>query len=129
MRQKTVLLSYYGATLIFLLIDVVFGLSIRISFLDANYALKMAYYAFCIACFLMMVWKPKLTVLIGAAESLVTLIALIVVMGLRVLVPTDQMLESGVGVVTAPEIVNFMIAGGIAYVAWMSGIKNLAGTR
>lgn len=125
MHQKTILLSYYGATLVFLLLDIVFGLSIRIAFLDTNTAFKMAYYGFCVACFLLMVWKPNFTILIGAAESLVTLVALIVVMGLRVMVPTDQVLESGAGIVTTPELLNFVIAGGIAYIAWSQGLQAL----
>jgi hypothetical protein len=111
--------------LIFLLIDVLFGLSIRITFLDAHIAFKMVYYGFCMACFLSMVWKPKLTVLIGAVESLVTLVALIIVMGLRVMVPTDRMLEAGAGFVTMPELLNFIIAGSIAYVAWSHGLRAL----
>ena len=115
MTQKTVLQSYYGATLIFLLIDVVFGLSIRAAFLDAHTAFRMGYYAFCMGCFILMVWKPALTMLIGAVESAVTLASLIIVMGLRVMVPTDQMLETGG--ITVSELVNFMIAGGIAYIA------------
>lgn len=123
MTQKTVLQSYYGATLIFLLIDVVFGLSIRIAFLDANPAIKMGYYAFCMACFILMVWKPALTVLIGATESLVTLVSLILLMGMRVMVPTDQMLETGV--ITISEMLNFIIAGGIAYIAWSQAILAL----
>ena len=109
--------------MIFLLIDVVFGLSIRIAFLDANPAFKMGYYAFCMACFVLMVWKPALTVLIGATESLVTLVSLILVTGLRVMVPTDQMLETGG--ITIAEMLNFMIAGGIAYIAWSQGIQAL----
>ena len=125
MTQINILLSYYGATLLFLVLDVIFGYSIRIAFLDAHASFKMAYYGFCMICFLLMLWKPYLTVLIGALESLVTLVALIVVMGMRVMVPTDQMIESGAGVVTAPEILNFIIAGGIAYIAWSQGLQAL----
>jgi len=129
MSQINVLLSYYGATLVFLLLDVVFGLSIRIAFLDANNTFRMLYYGFCMLCFLVMIWKPALTVLVGAVESLITLLALIVVMGLRVMVPTDQMLESGTGIVTMPEVLNFVIAGSIAYIAWSGGMQELFGRR
>ena len=129
MSRVNILLSYYGATLIFLLLDVVLGLSIRISFLDANNTFRMLYYGFCMACFLVMVWKPALTVAIGAVESLVTLVSLIVVMGLRVMVPNDRMLESGAGLVTMPEILNFIIAGGIAYIAWTQGMQTMFGRK
>jgi len=125
MSQINVLLTYYGATLLFLMLDVIFGISIRIAFLDAHTSVRMLYYGFCMVCFLLMLWKPYLTVLIGAVESLVTLVALIIVTGIRVMVPSDQMLESGVGMVTAPQILNFVIAGSIAYVAWSQGLQAL----
>lgn len=129
MSQANILLSYYGATILFLLLDVVFALSIRVAFLDAHTGFKMLYYGLCMACFLIMVWKPALTMLIGAIESLLTLVALILVMGLRVMVPTDRMLESGADFVTAPEIFNFVIAGSIAYIAWSRGMRAVLGIR
>ena len=125
MSKASVLIFYYGATLLFLLLDVLFNISIRIAFLDSDTRFRMMYYAFCMICFLLMVWKPALTVLISAVESLVTLVALIVVMGLRVMVPTDQMIETGTGLVTMPEILNFMMAGSIAYIAWSQGLQAL----
>jgi len=125
MSQLNILLTYYGATLVFLLLDVVFGVSIRIAFLDAHTSIRMLYYGFCMLCFVLMWWKPGLTVLIGAIESLVTLVALITMMGLRVLVPTDQMMSTGEGVVTASQMINFIIAGGIAYIAWSQGMRAL----
>ena len=129
MSQINILLSYYGATLVFLLLDIAVGLSIRISFLDAHTTFKMLYYGFCMLCFLLMVWKPVLTIPIGALESLVSLVSLIVVMGLRVLVPSDAMLETGAGLVTMPELLNFVIAGGITYVAWNKGMQSMFGPK
>ena len=125
MSKTSVLISYYGATLLFLLLDVLFSFSIRIAFLDSNTTFRMLYYVFCMMCFLLMVWKPALTELVSAGESLVTLVALIVVMGLRVMVPTDQMVETGAGLVTMPEILNFIMAGSIAYIAWSQGLQVL----
>ena len=129
MSAKTILLSYYGGTLVFLLLDVVFAISIRAAFLDTHTTFRMLYYGFCMACFLLMMWKPALTVLLGTVESLVTLVALILVTGMRVMVTTDEMIESGTGFVTPSELLNFAIAGSIAYVAWTSGAKKLFGSR
>jgi hypothetical protein len=126
MSQKTILLTYYGGTILFLLLDLVFHYSIRVTFLDFATEFRMLYYGFCMLCFLVMVWKPGLTVLLGAIESLLALSALILVMGMRVMVPTDQMLETGAGAVTLREIINFIIAGGIAYVAWGSSMQQLS---
>jgi len=47
-------------------------------------------------------------------------------MALRSTIVTDTMLESGTGIVTMPEIINFMIAGGAAYLAFMQGLSALA---
>lgn len=123
---RNILRSYYAATVLFLLLDYVFGLNIRLAFLDDSVGLKISYYAFCLTCFALMVWRPTLTVLIGAFESLLTLIAIIMHMALRVMVITDQSIESGHDYVTMPEIINFLLAGGVAYVAWARGIRELS---
>jgi len=127
MSQKSILYTYYGATVLFLLLDLAFSFSIRATFFDANTSLRMLYYGFCMLCFLVMVWKPALSALIGAIESVVTLSALIVAMGVRVMVPTDPMMETGEGAVTAREVVNFVLAGGVAYIAWGNNMKELFG--
>ncbi|MGB5719347.1 MAG: hypothetical protein WBM34_01550, partial [Woeseiaceae bacterium] len=77
----------------------------------------------------LMLWRPPWTVLIGAFESIVTLSALIIGMGMRTLLVSDQMLETGSGVVTMPEIYNFLISGAVAYFAWVRGISRLKGTN
>ena len=85
----------------------------------------MAYYGICFVCLGLMLWRPAWTVLISAFESLVTLSALIIGMGIRTLLVTDQMLETGGGLVTMPEIYNFLISGAVAYVAWVRGVNQL----
>ena len=62
---------------------------------------------------------------VGVVESLATLVALIINMALRSMIVTDAMLETGAGFVTMPEIVNFLIAGGAAYVSWVRGVNAL----
>ena len=126
---RNILLSYYAATLIFLVLDFVFGISIRLAFLDESVYLKIGYYAFCATCFALMVWRPAWTVIISAFESLLTLVGIILHMALQVMIPTDQMLEAGQGYVTLPELFNFIIAGGMAYVAWARGMRELFGNR
>jgi hypothetical protein len=127
MSQKSILLTYYGSTILFLLLDLVFHYSVRVTFLDTSTGFRMLYYGFCMLCFVIMLWKPGLTVLLAAVESLVTLSALILVMGMRVMVPTDQLIETGAGLITPQEIINFVLAGGIAYVTWGSSVQQLRG--
>ncbi len=119
------LLLYYAATVAFLMLDFVAGINVRLSFLEPYPEARLAYYGICFFCLGMMLWRPSWTELIGAFESLVTLIALIFGMGMRVLVPTDAMLQGAARLVTTKEIINFILAGGIAYIAWQRGINRL----
>jgi len=123
--SNKLLVLYYGATIVFLVLDYALGFNIRIAFLEPYPVARLAYYGVCFACLALMLWRPARTVLISAFESIVTLSALIIGMGMRTLLATDRMLETGAGVVTMPEIYNFIISGGIAYVAWVRGISDL----
>ncbi len=120
-----ILVIYYAATVLFVVLDFALGFNIRLAFLESQPIARIAYYGVCFTCLALMLWRPAWTVLISAFESLVTLSALIIGMGMRILLATDRMLESGTGFVTMPEIYNFMISGGIAYVAWVRGLKHL----
>ena len=119
------LVLYYGATIVFLVLDYAMGLNIRIAFLESYPVARLVYYGVCFTCLALMLWRPAWTVLISAFESIVTLSALIIGMGMRTLLVTDRMLETGAGLVTMPEIYNFIISGSIAYVAWVRGINSL----
>ena len=121
--------AYYAATALFLLLDYGFGISVRVAFLDGLPTVKATYYAACFGCFALMAWRPAWAPVIATAESLVVLVALILDMGVRTLVVTDQMIETGAGIVTPPELVNFLIAGGIAWIGWQRGIRALARGR
>ncbi len=120
-----ILVLYYAATAVFLLLDYLAGLNVRLAFLDAWPMARAAYYGICFLCLALMIWRPEWTTLIGAFESLVTLVALILSMAIRTMVVTDQMIETGTGYVTMEEIMNFMLAGSIAYLAWIKGISRL----
>ena len=123
--SNKVLVLYYAATAVFVVLDFALDFNIRIAFLESMPMARVAYYGVCFTCLALMLWQPAWTVLIGAFESLVTLSALIIAMGMRVLLVTDGMLETGKGFITMPEIYNFIISGGIAYVAWAKGINHL----
>lgn len=122
---RKILIVYYAATAIFVSLDYGFGFNVRAAFLENAPGLRVGFYLVLFACFALVVWRPQWATLIGTVESLATLIALIINMALRSMVVTDAMLESGTGFVTMPEIVNFMIAGGAAYVSYIQGFKRL----
>lgn len=120
-----IFVAYYAATAVFLLLDFALGFNIRLAFLESLPAAKAAYYGVCFTCLGLMLWRPSWSVLISAFESLVTLSALIINMGMRALLVTDRVLETGAGFITMPEIYNFLISGGVAYIAWVKGINRL----
>ena len=120
-----ILVLYYAATAVFVILDFALDFNVRVAFLEALPMARAAYYGVCFCCLALMLWRPAWTVLISAFESLVTLSALIISLGIRVLLVADHVLETGSGFITMPEICNFMISGGIAYVAWIKGINRL----
>lgn len=126
---RSVLIAYYAATGLFLLLDYFVGLNVRVAFLESFPLARAAYYLFCFLCLALVVWRPAWSVIVGAFESLVTLCALLISFGMRVVLVTDRMLETGQGVVTMPEILNFLISGSIGYFVWTRGMQELLADR
>lgn len=77
---------YYLATPIFLLMDLVWGVSVRVSALDDTPGLKLGYYALCLACGGVMAMRPKLSGVVGVAESSVNV--------LLIMLPYFRMLQA-----------------------------------
>lgn len=122
---QTGLLLYYAATLLFLALDYLAGFNVRLAFLESAPVARAAYYGVCFFCLALMLWRPAWTTLISAFESLVTLIALIFGMAMRSMIVTDAMIETGQGIVTTEEVMNFLISGSAAYFAWVRGLDEL----
>lgn len=119
--------AYYAATLVFLVLDYAFGVNVRLTFLEPWPQARAGYYGFCFVCLALMWWRPAWIALIGCFESLVTLVALIFGMAIRVMIPYDAIFAENAQFVTAREIVNFLIAGFVAYYAWVNGLKAVIG--
>lgn len=113
---------YYAATAIFLLLDYWFGVNVRVAFLEAWPFWRFLYYLFCFACLALMLWKPALTTIVSTVESLLTVSALILHMGVRVLGLSAGVMEQGaVALISMEEILNFMIGGFAAWWGWHRG--------
>lgn len=125
--QRKLILIYYTATALFLSLDFGFGINVRIAFLETTPGLRLGYYGVLFACLALVLWRPTWSRLVGTVESLATLVALIINMALRSMLISVEMLETGRGFVTIQEVVNFVIAGGIAYFAWTRGLSALIG--
>ena len=87
-----------------LALDFVLGINVRIAFLEPLPAARVAYYGICFFCLALMIWQPGWTVLVAAFESLITLVALTITTVVRTMIVTDDMIETGIGVVTLEEI-------------------------
>ena len=127
MTANRLLPAYYAATLLFLILDFVFGLNVRVTFLESWPLARAGYYGFCFVCLALMWWRPAWIALIGSFESLVTLVALILGMAMRVMIPNDAIFAENAQFVTVREIINFLIAGFIAYYAWVRGLRAVIG--
>lgn len=114
--------GYYGATVLFCILDYLLDFNIRVTFLEAWPGWRALYYGVCVGFFGLLLWRPGWASYIGAAESLLTLSLLIISMALRVMIVTDEMIEQGRGLVTVRELLNFAIAGTISYVCVMRGV-------
>jgi hypothetical protein len=114
--------GYYGATVIFVVLDYLLDFNIRLIFLDDWPGWRAFYYGVCLSLFGIMLWRPSWSSYIGAVESLLTLSLLIISTAVRVMIVTDEMIEEGRGFVTVNELLNFGIAGTITYVSLMQGV-------
>ena len=116
---------YYLLTIVFVVLDFFIGINIRAAFLDPYPLGRAAYYLFCFACLAVMLWRPGWAVVVGTVESLICVVALILAVGLRVMVVSEETIEAGSGFITPQEIVNFLLVDGIAYFAYMQGMSRI----
>lgn len=114
---------YYGATLLFIVLDYALNINVRLAFLASYPALKALYYVVCFGCLGLMIWRPAWSAVIATTESLVTLSLLIVNMALQVMIVTDDMIETGRGALSSSELLNFVIASSVAYVAYLRSAR------
>lgn len=116
---------YYLATGLFLLLDYLAGINVRVAFLAPWPLWRALYYLFCLGCLGLIIWRPGLTLLVSTIESVLTLSALILGMGVRVMGQSAFAPEGGGAFISAEEIINFIIAGGVAWIGWFRGSQAL----
>lgn len=129
MNNPRLLAWYYGATAVFVVLDIAFDVNVRAAFLEPWPLARMVYYGACFACLGATLWRPRWSAWIGTGESLVVLIGLIMSMGVRILVPSDAIVEEIETFVTIQQIINFVLAGFVAYYAWISGLQHLKSAK
>ncbi len=120
--SRGIMLAYYGATPGFLLLDLAVGVNVRVAFLAGDWPLRAAYYGICLVCLALILWRPAWAAVVGAFESLLTLAALITRFGTRAILASDAALAGREPPLSIDAVINFLLAGGIAYLAWTRGM-------
>lgn len=120
------LTGYYGATALFLALDLGLGWNLRIAFLNDHDGWRLVYYGILFACLAAIVLRPGWTLLVSAVESLATMTALILGFGTRAL-GAHAVLDGGMSPVTPEEVLNFVISGSAAYLSWTRSLRALGG--
>jgi hypothetical protein len=126
---RRVLQAYYAATIVFLMLDYGAGLNVRIAGLEGFPQLKAGYYLVMFACLGVTLWRPGWSTAVGVVESLATLVTLIFSVALRSMFLAEPMQDTGPGFAGAAELVNFLLAGSIAWYAWQRGLAQLFGPQ
>jgi len=122
---------YYYATPLFILLDYLLGINVRVSALDSMPFYKYAYYGFCILCALCIYISPRYSPIVALFESTIN----VIMMALLLFIPyvllfsdTENMLSTDSPVVqmfTPQRIVNLGFAGFIAVFAFRASIHRV----
>lgn len=118
--------AYYAATVLFFGADLAFGFTARAAFFESAPLLRGGWYLLCVACFALIVWRPSWAAVIAALESVAALSLLIITTALRVIIVTDDMIESGRVPVSTMELLNFLISGSVGWYAMQQNLQGLS---
>ena len=121
---------YYLMTPAFVVLDYAAGINIRIAALDTKPACKALYYGFCIACGLVVFFRPRASIVVAIVESSVIILITAASLLLPMLVVTVRDIGSDWSLVEAFDLkvaVNLVIAGTIAILALRKNVKALTG--
>lgn len=127
---------YYFATPVFILLDYLTGISVRVAALDSMPLYKNLYYGFCIICALGIYIFPRRSAIVAVFESTINLIMIIFVLFAPYVhflaqLDYDDVLDALDAIPEVTEaftfhrIVNFLFAGLIAVFAFRSSVWKL----
>jgi hypothetical protein len=127
--RQTIPQFYYYITPLFILLDYIWGISIRVSVLDSMPMYKNLYYGFCILCGVLVYAVPRLTPAVALFESsinfLITVLAVFMPY-INFITKTDDYLTADLPTVAGfdtPHIVNILLAGIIAILGFHGSIQ------
>jgi hypothetical protein len=121
---------YYYATPIFILLDYLAGINVRVSALDTMPFYKNTYYGFCILCGLGMYICPRYSPLVALFESAINYVLMILLLlrpYIRCLMQEDIIGQGwkNVQALSPEHITNLLIAAVVAALAFKASIGKL----
>ncbi len=122
---------YYAITPVFILLDYIWGINVRVAVLDNFPLYKGLYYGFCIICGVLVFLVPRSSSIVALVESII--IIMLTVLG--VMLPYIQILSESLDIMSTdfekinifqPQyIINLILAGGIAYMTFQKSLREL----
>lgn len=122
---------YYYITPLFILLDYVWGISVRVTVLDSMSMYKKLYYGFCILCGVFVYALPKLTPVVALFESSINFLMTVLAVFMpyiQFITKTDDFLTADLPTVAGfdtPHIINILLAGIIAIFGFHGSIHML----
>lgn len=126
---------YYAVTPLFILLDYVWNINVRVAILDAEPLYKGLYYGFCIFCGVAVYLLPRYSSVVAVFESGIILVMTALgpfILYARAISQMDDVLNTdleAIGLVGPEHVVNLVLAGGIALYTFRRSINELADIR
>ncbi|MBN2313457.1 MAG: hypothetical protein JXM79_05975 [Sedimentisphaerales bacterium] len=130
-RKHSITNLYYYITPLFILLDYLFGINIRVTVLDSMPHYKYVYYGFCIFCGVGMYILPRCTPIVALFESTLNILLVVLTVFLpyiKMVSQFDNILEADwqpMNVFTLPHIINLILAGTVATFAFYGSLRVL----
>jgi len=126
---------YYTITPVFILLDYIWHINVRVAILDSEPLYKGLYYGFCIFCGVLVYIIPKCSAIVAFFES--GIIFAMTVLGIfipyaRAISQMDDVLNADIqtiSIVSPPQVVNLVLAVGIAFYTFRRSVDELANIR
>jgi len=122
---------YYAITPLFILLDYIWNINVRVMVLDSQPLYKGLYYGFCILCGVIVYLIPRFSAVVALAESAV--IFTMTILGIfisyvQAILQMDDVLSAEletVSIVGPPHLVNLVLAGGMAVLTFKMSLHEL----
>jgi hypothetical protein len=114
------LVAYYDATVLFIALDLLLGVNVRVAFLEGMPEWRTGYYALCLGCAAIMHLLPNLRVVVGAIEGMITIVGLLLGMY------TGYMFSHVDSIAGFLQVLaNYFISGYFAHASWVRAVESL----